>query len=280
MEAVKTAEVRHVCYTLNNYTEEDYQKLIKWRARYHVVGKEIGEEGTPHLQGYFEFTNSKKWQTLKNFNQRIHWEIRRGTPKEASEYCKKDGDFLEIGTISSQGERNDLEDIKKKLDNKVPMIKIAQEHFGDFLRYNKSFEKYLMLSQKHREEPPIITWYWGLAGVGKTSIAYDKHKGNVYIKDGTQWWDGYSQEEAIIIDDFDGKWPYRDLLRLLDRYPYQGQVKGGYVKINSKFIYITCEHPPQFYWQGNALAQVKRRLNLTAEVTGNTIGRHIIIEDD
>jgi len=74
------------------------------------------------------------------------------------------------------------------------------------------------------------------------------------------WWDGYEQQEAIIIDDFDGKWPYRDLLRLLDRYPYQGQFKGGYFKVNSPYIYITCEFAPSYFWQGNEYAQVFRRL--------------------
>lgn len=100
----------------------------------------------------------------------------------------------------------------------------------------------------------------------------EKHK-TYYIKDGTQWWDEYEQQEAIIIDDFDGKWPFRDLLRLLDRYPYQGQFKGGYVPINSPFIYITCEHPPDWFWgpmakapltgdrSANELAQMLRRID-------------------
>lgn len=104
------------------------------------------------------------------------------------------------------------------------------------------------------------------------------------------WWDGYEQQEAIIIDDFDGKWPYRDLLRLLDRYPYQGQYKGGYVKINSPYIYITCEYSPSFFWRGNEFAQIHRRLseikhlgptgatNVTdvTEVAGNT-GQPLLI---
>jgi hypothetical protein len=70
-----------------------------------------------------------------------------------------------------------------------------------------------------------------------------------------------------VIDDFDGKWPYRDLLRLLDRYVYQGQIKGGYVHINSDYIIITCEHRPEEYWSGNELTQVRRRLDCVHECT-------------
>jgi len=49
------------------------------------------------------------------------------------------------------------------------------------------------------------------------------------------------------------------LLKLCDRYKYSGQVKGGFVKINSPFIFITCEFPPSHFWIGNTLTQVLRR---------------------
>lgn len=88
-------QFRHVCFTLNNYTEEEYKQLIEMECKYLVIGKEVGEEGTPHLQGYIEFKTPKRFSTLKNINQRIHWEERRGTAKQASEYCKKEGNFIE-----------------------------------------------------------------------------------------------------------------------------------------------------------------------------------------
>lgn len=122
---------------------------------------------------------------------------------------------------------------------------------------------------KDRSEPPKVIWLWGKSGTGKTRRAVETCK-TFYIKDGTQWWDGYEQQEAIIIDDFDGKWPFRDLLRLLDRYPYQGQFKGGYVKINSPYIFITCEYHPSYFWEGNELKQITRRVAEVAEVDGNT----------
>src|SRR5690606_37148839 len=102
--------------------------------------------------------------------------------------------------------------------------------------------------QPPRDGKAEVIWHFGPASTGKTSsITSQFGRENCYIKDGTQWWDGYRQQPVIIIDDFDGKWPYRDLLRLLDREIYQGQVKGGYVYINSPHIFITCEyHPTQF----------------------------------
>lgn len=57
-------------YTLNNYTPEEEAKmralhLISKQVRYHVFGHEIGENGTPHLQGFITFTNRKKFTTVK-----------------------------------------------------------------------------------------------------------------------------------------------------------------------------------------------------------------------
>jgi len=249
------------CFTLNNYTSNNYDDILNIKNKYLIIGKEIGECGTPHLQGYVEFKDKVSLKKLKKFNNKIHWEIRRGTAKQASEYCMKGGDFVEIGTISQQGKRTDLESCISVINAGYTIRQLADEYAVAYIKYHKGLEKYRYLLLPDRCEPPIVIWLWGLAGTGKTLHAFTKHA-DTYIKDGTQWWDGYENNEAIIIDDFDGKWPYRDLLRLLDRYPYQGQTKGGYIKITSKYIYITCEFHPKdiFNLSDNHYQQILRRI--------------------
>jgi len=184
----------------------------------------------------------------------------------------------EQGTPKQQGKRSDIHDVCELLDEKVPLNEIARNHPSAFVKHAKGFHAYKFATQVDRVSKPYVEWRWGTTGTGKTKGAIDKHPESFYIKDGTQWWDGYEQQDAIIIDDFDGRWPFRDLLRLLDWNPYQGQTKGGYVKINSPHIYITCEFEPSTYWGGNALAQVLRRIDkvehlatAATEVAGNTI---------
>ena len=84
------------CFTLNNYTIEDCSSIvrtIRHKCKKAIVGKEVGESGTPHLQGYFEF--KKKGRPLGIFGiNRIHFEKSKGNAESNDKYCGKDGDIL------------------------------------------------------------------------------------------------------------------------------------------------------------------------------------------
>lgn len=263
---------RNICFTLNNYTENEFEQIQQAAKclRYVVIGREVGKCGTPHIQGYAEALNPKTFAGWKKIiSERAHIEPRRGTAQEAADYCKKTGSYTEFGKISEQGKRTDLESVARELRDGCQISEIADKYPEIFIKFHKGIEnlKLAVLKDRCPDIPPTVVWLWGKAGVGKTSHIFKKYDINdIYIKDGTMWWNNYLQHKVIVIDDFDGKWPYRDLLRLLDRYPYQGQFKGGYVKINSPFIYITCEFPPEKFWQDNALMQVQRRISEITEV--------------
>lgn len=268
---------RNWCFTWNNYTDDDIEYLKGYKYLYLIFGKEVGESGTPHLQGYIEFNSVKLLKTLHKAFPKVHWEMRKGSQTQAITYCQKDNNFFEFGEAKSQGKRNDL----IAVTNAIVEGTFKSTDFPEqYVQYHKGIEafKASLLVDRDFNNPPKVIWRWGLAGVGKTRGAYEKHVNSVYVKDGTQWWDGYTQQEAIIIDDFCGKWPFRDLLRLLDRYPYQGQYKGGYVKINSPFIYITCEHPPEYFWSDNELAQITRRLHTIENVVLNDVTSEVTSE--
>lgn len=94
---------KHWCFTLNNYTAGEEQLLADVlesdHVSYGIYGRETGESGTPHLQGYVVFAQRKRLAGVKALlGVRYHLERTRGTPKEASDYCKKEDDFNEYGT--------------------------------------------------------------------------------------------------------------------------------------------------------------------------------------
>lgn len=258
-----------MCFTLNNWTEEDLEVFKKWKYTYLVYGKEVGEEcGTPHLQGYVEWSSSKEYATVhKYWNGRGHWRQRQKTPQQASEYCKKDGDFFEDGKLSEQGKRTDLEQMVEMVKERKSMKEIALFNPTCFIKYNKGLIQFKETITEHRTCAPWVGWRWGLAGRGKSYFVRQKYP-DLYEKDGTKWWFGYEQQECILIDDFDGQWPFRNFLRLLDEGRFIAETKGGNVKINSPIIYITCEFPPSHFWANNELEQVTSRLDSIVEVTG------------
>ncbi|AXQ66479.1 MAG: putative viral replication protein [Persevirus pargotis] len=92
-------------FTINNYTDDDLQRLAGYGRdlasvdlSYLVYGREVGDSGTPHLQGYCIFVRKLRLRPVRELiGERGHFEVSRGTPAEASTYCKKGGDFFEFG---------------------------------------------------------------------------------------------------------------------------------------------------------------------------------------
>lgn len=118
-----STQSRRYCFTLNNPTTEEATQIAGLgdndRVKYLVVGRETGESGTPHLQGFIIFTRSVRFNTAKGLlGNRVHLEPARGSNAQASDYCKKDGDFDEYGSISeNQGKRTDIDKYSEWLDD-------------------------------------------------------------------------------------------------------------------------------------------------------------------
>lgn len=89
------ARARAWCCTLNNYTREEHVKLMDYMkgCKHYVLGEEVGEEGTPHLQGYLYAKNAVKFSTLKRIAPRAHWEKAKGSASANKAYCTKDGKY-------------------------------------------------------------------------------------------------------------------------------------------------------------------------------------------
>ena len=85
------------CITLNNPTPNSIPNLGDPRIKYAVLGREVGDKGTPHLQGFIVFRTNFRLKAVVDFIPGCHAETARGTSQQAADYCKKDGDFYESG---------------------------------------------------------------------------------------------------------------------------------------------------------------------------------------
>lgn len=93
------SRAKHWCFTINNYIDAHISMFenIKLLTTYWIYGKEVGDSGTPHLQCYIAMAKQTTLASLKKYWPTAHFEIARGTPEQASTYCKKDGNFVEYG---------------------------------------------------------------------------------------------------------------------------------------------------------------------------------------
>lgn len=121
------------CFTLNNYTPEDVDRLsvLTNDIAYIVFGKEVGESGTPHLQGTVCFKVRKSFEQAKAFiGSTAHIESTKFL-KQSIEYCKKEGDWSEFGTVPERkqggGARTDLEDFKDSVKNGITSMSELRE---------------------------------------------------------------------------------------------------------------------------------------------------------
>jgi hypothetical protein len=242
-------------FTINNYSDEDLAKCDSFgiqKCKYLIRGLEVGENGTPHIQGYLQLLNRSRLGGLKkNFHATAHFEIARGTAEEASNYCKKDGNFLEHGELVKKGQRTDLEEVVKLIDEGASIKRIAEECPQQMIKYarNIAYTHALLDKEKKRDWKTVVTVLVGPAGTGKSRYAHEMTQNlTTYYKPTGPWWDGYNGQEAVVIDDFYGSIQYSELLKVLDRYPHKVPVKGAMLNFTPRQIYITSnQHPHDWY---------------------------------
>lgn len=271
------APAKYYCFTLNNYVPADMEFIEQSSHLYTYAcyGVELGEGGTPHLQGYVQMANKVRITWLKkNFLQRAHYEVSRGTPTEASDYCKKDGRFFEFGTITVQGQRRDLEKIGAAIVGGESVSKLAASDPAMYIKYHKGLRALEQTTVKPRNFKTKVYWYYGATGTGKSKKASEEHP-DAYWKDPTsKWWDGYEGED-VIIDDYRRDFcTFASLLRLFDRYPLQLEYKGGTTQFRSKVIVVTTPKDPRATWEGRSeedIEQLLRRIEVVEEFGENPV---------
>lgn len=266
------SRVRTWCFTLNNPSSNEIPKHT--HERYLIWQLETGQSGNIHLQGYIELTQSTRLQNMASWLPGAHFEPRRGTREQAREYCKKEdsrtagpwerGDWESGGS----GTRNDLADVKRKLDDGASELDIANDHFGTWCKHHRAFREYKKLKTEHRKEKTEVIVYWGDSGTGKTRKVLEEAP-NACWKTRDEWWDNYDNQDDVILDDFYGWLPYDFLLRLLDRYPLDINCKGGQKRFTSKRIFITSNKPPEEWYPNIAykeplLRRIDKREHFTA----------------
>lgn len=256
---------------LNNYTEDELSALCQLDCPELVIDKEVGEEGTPHLHIYLKLAKKARPSKLKALSPRAHWEVVRNR-EDCIRYCSK-GEVV-LSRLLAPADRSRISSALEAM-KRGGVRAVAREHPDQFVLHYRGFQALELLELSDAPKPiPIVSWYWGDTGTGKTRAAYELvSEDNIFIqngpnsKNGAMWWDGYHGQKVVIMDDYRPWWcPFSFLLRLLDRYPIQVQVKGGFVNFIPEQIVITTPKTIEDTFTGDYrtpedLAQVRRRVH-------------------
>lgn len=267
---------RNICFTLNNYTDEDEKKLENSCPKpfvYIIYGRETGASGTPHLQGYAELGARTRMKTLKKFLPKAHIEKRKGSQEQAITYCKKDGNVVEHGTRKRAGKRTDIDELHHAVKQKRKLVDIYNEYPAAY-KYGRGIDRHrLLLDMQERDFTPMeVIVMVGEAGSGKTRKAYEIDPLLYMLPDYTSplWFDGYDGEDTILFDDFKGCIKFTYLLRLLDGYRFSIPIKGGFIWKKWKRVIITSNHPPEEWYKNVHYAALKRRIS-EVQIISNTV---------
>jgi len=259
--------LRAYCFTINNYTPEELEKLREYstKCRYLVFGFEIAPTtGTPHIQGFMQPKTRVRVSTLqKCISSGIHVEETRGTPQQAADYCKKDGNFEEFGELIDPGDQGAIGgEMEKKRWRLISQM--AREHKFteieelDPCAYIRCYFSIKAIAKDHlmRVEDlskPTGVWIHGPSGVGKSygirEVCYH-HELPMYDKPCNKWWDGYDYEPVVLIDDFDKTHAClaHYLKRWGDSYSFTAEVKNSAIRIRPRMVVVTSQYPIEGIW--------------------------------
>lgn len=97
--------------------------------------------------------------------------------------------------------------------------------------------------------PKEVFVFWGVSGTGKSKKAWEEGTLDAFPKDpNTKFWDGYSGQPNVIIDEFRGSISISHMLRWLDRYPVIVEVKGSSCVLKATKIWITSNLSPDEWY--------------------------------
>jgi len=202
-----------------------------------------------------------------------HVEVMRGSFTQNEAYCAKEDVYTQLGEKPLQGRRGDLLETRTSvLAGSITVDDVAIEDPITYHMYGRTLERLESIRMRSiwRKEMTTCTWYWGKTGVGKSHKAFKDYSNNThYIKDlSTKWWDGYKQQETVILNEFRGQLSFSFLLSMIDKWPLTVPIRNKEsIPFTSKHVIITSSlHPRDVYinvlTNDESFAQLERRIKI------------------
>lgn len=268
---------RRYCFTLNNPTLQECPTLENVEhARYICYQLEAGANGTPHLQGYIEFSRPVRLTQVKRSIPRAHLEVARGDHAANVRYCSKEprlGETIVLGVPPQQGKRNDITEFISAVRRGSTEAELLDEHPSASARYPR-LRHAIKIADKLRTPKPLLAlknwqietlrildspphprkihWIWDQTGnVGKTSLArHMMSLGDCFYCTGGKHVDilyAYGLESNIIFDfprGYEEKVPYPVLESLKNGIVFSSKYESKTMFFDVPYIFVFANFKP------------------------------------
>lgn len=258
----------------------DYNQLVGKGKQLSYLA--YGEETCPktkrqHHQGFLRFFNprGKTKKVLKKIGALLgnaHVEPVFGSLAENEAYCSKEGSLHEFGDKPQQGSRQDLRDVVQRIATGERVDDILMDDPIFYHQYGRTLREAeaISLRKKFRTWQTEGVWYHGDSGAGKSHRAFEGYNPEThFVKDLTvEWWDGYTGQPIVILNEFRGQIPLETLLTFVDKWPQAVKWRNKEsVPFLAKKIIVTCIMDPiRLYENGNnrweSMTQLTRRFRI------------------
>lgn len=181
-------------------------------------------------------------------------------------------DWCEHGKQPSQGARADLIALRDAMASGETTVEdIIYDKPDVYHMYGRTLHALdnRINRLKWRTEMTEGIWYHGPTDAGKSHIAFkDYHPDTHYVWHADKgWWDNYTGQDTVIMNDFRGEIPYNYMLQLIDKWPMSVSRRGTAPRqFVSKRILITCSKTPHNVFKNrdeeDDIAQLLRRCKL------------------
>lgn len=285
---------RYWCFTLHPKPGQVIPSQLPDGARYCVYQKEVGEGGKEHYQGYIEFDEAvragQRTEWVKMFIPGGHTEVKYAKREQARHYCMKpcstecnqdvciearskgNGRIAwketrptELGVFGeiTQGKRTDIciaKEVVRELGEGKSVKDVVMEYPTMIRCYNalSRFYDEVHTEACFRDVKTVVIW--GDSGCGKTECAW-KYDDKLYSKPEGDWFHKYKGQKTMLLDDFYGGIKYHEMLKLLDKYPYDVPTKGSFVGARWEKVFITSNKDPRDWYSSKLQENMIRRLH-------------------
>ncbi len=175
--------------------------------------------------------------------------------------------------MPAPGKRNDLLEAKEAIDAGASLKDLWRDHYVTMVRYSRAMQEYINVTRVNpRHSADVskkvkVVVFWGPPGTGKSTEALALGGPDAFWVapgngTGAVWWDGYDNQETVIIDEFYDWIPKNTLQRILQMKPFQVQTKGGSRQLAATtFIITSNSHPKDWYKNSQHMEALLRRID-------------------